>query len=62
MIIIDEADDISDELLKSLNKRVELCKNVPPCPKCNSNDIQLVQWVSKIEWRCRTCKERYGSK
>jgi hypothetical protein len=41
-------------------RRTELCRNVPPCPKCGSDQIQLVEWVNGVKWRCRSCKQTYG--
>ena len=41
-------------------RRKELSRNVPPCPKCGSDQIQLVEWIGGVKWRCRRCKHTYG--
>jgi NAD-dependent SIR2 family protein deacetylase len=36
-------------------RRKELSLNIPPCPKCGSDQIQLVEWIGAVKWRCRSC-------
>ena len=43
---------------KSADKRVEACKRTPLCDKCDSNQIQLVDWIERVEWKCRHCGHR----
>lgn len=60
--IYDETGDITKEQLDALmdrtNKRINMCKNAPKCPRCNTEQVQLVS-VEPVEWRCRECKHRW---
>lgn len=42
-------------------RRERLCENgPPPCPKCGEkHQIQLVNWISAIRWKCRMCKTEW---
>ena len=38
------------------DKRENACKNAKPCPKCGTNQVQIIGWFDKAQWRCRHCK------
>jgi hypothetical protein len=43
-------------------RRNGLSRNTPPCPHCGEREqIQLVEWIGAVEWRCRSCKHTYGA-
>lgn len=52
------SDDLFDDAFKISNKRIEAMKKTPLCDKCDSNQIQLVDWIEKVEWKCRHCGHR----
>jgi hypothetical protein len=29
------------------------------CPQCGTDQIQLIEWIEKIKWRCRHCKHKF---
>lgn len=44
---------------ETLAKRREmLCKKSPLCPDCDTDQVQLIEWIEgKVaEWKCRHCK------
>lgn len=60
-------DDVRDEIIEHAielsNRRVWLCKNAPICPKCNTKQIQLIQWTSvdkSADWKCRKCRHPFS--
>jgi len=36
--------------------RQELCKHAPTCPECKTDQVQLVEWIGEVKWKCRLCK------
>lgn len=38
------------------DRRERLCKNPPRCISCGHEQVQLLQWIRTVEWRCRICK------
>lgn len=52
----EETDDLLRTALELTDKRETACKLVKPCPKCGTNQVQLVNWIDDIEWKCRHCK------
>lgn len=52
-------DELPPDFITSMRKREALCKDAKPCPKCASKQVQLVEWVTAVLWRCRECKERW---
>jgi len=51
-----------DLMMELVNRRINLCKNSPSCPKCKENfQIQLVNWINPgpAKWKCRTCKHKF---
>ena len=41
------------------NKREEFCKNAKPCPKCNTDQVQIIGWFDNAHWKCRHCKHKW---
>lgn len=50
---------IIEASIKSSENREKLYKNAPVCPKCETNQVQLIDSNSPAEWRCRHCKTRF---
>lgn len=60
-----DAVTIHDPLLIPLllaQRREQLCKQTPPCPKCGEvHQIQLQDWLNKpAKWRCRPCGHKWS--
>jgi hypothetical protein len=47
------------DLLRAADRRDFLCRNVPRCPKCRSEQIQLIGRLKPAQWRCRICQHRF---
>ena len=45
--------------LSLTDKREEYCRNAKPCPACNTEQVQLVDWTNGAEWKCRHCKHEW---
>ncbi len=43
-----------------VDRRVALCKQRTPCPKCGTNQVQLVDWLGEAKWKCRHCSHRWS--
>ena len=43
------------------NRREMLCKKPPLCPDCQTDQVQLTEWIEGevAEWKCRHCKVRF---
>ncbi|WP_415913237.1 hypothetical protein [Neptuniibacter sp. QD37_11] len=54
-------DQVIDAAKASNQKRVTLCKNPPRCPECDTPQVQLVEWINPVEWKCRHCKHKWSS-
>lgn len=50
-----DAQDHAD-LMKVLDRRDFLCRNVPRCHRCDTNQVQLKHMDKPAEWKCRKCK------
>lgn len=48
-----------DFALSLANKRLKYCKDAKPCPKCGTDQVQLVSWINEVEWKCRYCKHEW---
>ena len=48
--------DSIEAALKIVDKRESLCKNAQPCPKCKTKQIQLIEHINQVIWKCRHCK------
>lgn len=41
-------------------RREMLCMNVPECPACGHEQVQLMVWTTTpAQWRCRICKFKF---
>lgn len=37
-----------------------LCNNAPVCPKCDSTQIQLIEYMDTVaKWKCRHCRTKF---
>lgn len=48
--------NIIKEVLETVTRREQLCKNSPKCTKCGTNQVQLLEWEEDPTWKCRHCK------
>ena len=48
-------DDWLNTAFALADKRESFCKNVKPCPKCGTDQVQLVEWMNDAKWKCREC-------
>ncbi|WKW88145.1 hypothetical protein pzkkv19_1 [Klebsiella phage pzk-kv19] len=47
-------------MLEMADRREAAAKQVVPCEKCNSMQVQLVDWRTNIlKMKCRTCKHKF---
>ena len=47
---------ILSNALMLVNRRIRLCSKAPVCPKCSTNQVQLINILLLAKWRCRMCK------
>ena len=46
--------------LEMADRRESAAKQVTPCPKCGSIQVQLTDWRTEtLKMKCRTCKNKY---
>ena len=62
--LINLADDYSpvnwDAVMTMVARREQASKNVPNCPECGTEQVQLVHWqTSNLRYKCRHCKHRF---
>ncbi|QAU03558.1 hypothetical protein [Escherichia phage AnYang] len=58
----DEYSDVVnwDAVTAMVARREQASKNVPNCPKCGTEQVQLVHWqTSNLCYKCRHCKHRF---
>ena len=49
-----------NDVLEMADRREAAAKQVVPCEKCNSMQVQLVDWRTNIlKMKCRTCKHKF---
>ncbi|AEN93764.1 conserved hypothetical protein [Escherichia phage Bp7] len=49
-----------DAVMAMVARREQASKNVPNCPKCGTEQVQLVQWRhNPLQYKCRHCKHRF---
>ena len=42
-----------------ITRKEYICRNVPKCFVCDSEQVQLLSQHEPALWRCRTCKHRF---
>lgn len=58
----DYSQDIPDwnAIIKIVERRERASKNVPNCPECGTEQVQLTYWRSSpLQYKCRHCKHRF---
>lgn len=58
----DYSQDIPDwnAIIKIVERREKASKNVPNCPMCGTEQVQLVQWRhNPLQYKCRQCKHKF---
>lgn len=58
----DYSQDIPDwnAIIKIVERREKASKNVPNCPMCGTEQVQLVQWRhNPLQYKCRMCKHKF---
>ncbi|XAO17363.1 thioredoxin [Escherichia phage FL33] len=49
-----------DSVMVMVERRERASKNVPNCPECGTEQVQLVHWqTSNLRYKCRHCKHRF---
>jgi len=49
-----------DAIMAMVKRRERASKNVPNCPECGTEQVQLVHWqTSNLRYKCRHCKHRF---
>ena len=50
-----------DEVMERVDRREFLCRHPPLCPKCNTPQVQLIDYMEKepAAWKCRCCKYKF---
>ncbi|AIZ02146.1 hypothetical protein VR20_088 [Escherichia phage vB_EcoM_VR20] len=47
-------------IIKIVERRERASKNVPNCPECGTEQVQLTYWRSSpLQYKCRHCKHRF---
>lgn len=49
-----------DAVIAMVRRREQASKNVPNCPECGTEQVQLVHWqTSNLRYKCRHCKHKF---
>lgn len=49
-----------DAVMAMVARREQASKNVPNCPECGTEQVQLVHWqTSNLRYKCRHCKHKF---
>ncbi|AND76027.1 hypothetical protein MX01_82 [Escherichia phage MX01] len=49
-----------DAVMAMVARREQSSKNVPNCPECGTEQVQLVHWqTSNLRYKCRHCKHKF---
>lgn len=49
-----------DSVMVMVERRERASKNVPNCPECGTEQVQLVHWqTNNLRYKCRHCKHRF---
>lgn len=66
IIMAGEEDDLDfkppawDAIMVMVERRERASKNVPNCPECGTEQVQLIHWQTSIlRYKCRHCKHRF---
>jgi ribosomal protein L37AE/L43A len=44
-------------MMEMVNRREQAAKSLTPCPKCETMQVQLVDWRrAQLKYKCRHCK------
>lgn len=55
-----DEDIIYDKMMELVNRREKACKLRPVCPKCQTEQVQIIDWyTAKVKFKCRHCKHRF---
>lgn len=47
-------------MMEMVDRRETACKQVKPCPKCNSIQVELTDWSTPtLKMKCRVCKYKF---
>jgi ribosomal protein L37AE/L43A len=44
---------------RSAIRRVRVCKHAPGCPKCHTQQVQIIDCRPLATWKCRHCKHTW---
>ena len=49
-----------EAMMEMVNRREAAAKQVTPCPKCDSIQVQLVNWQTpQLQMKCRICFHKF---
>lgn len=49
-----------DAVMAMVARREQASKDVPNCPECGTEQVQLVHWqTSNLRYKCRHCKHKF---
>lgn len=57
--MIEKDNDFLKDVFDLADKRDQSMVNVKHCPKCNTDQVQLINWDDGIECKCRHCKNKW---
>lgn len=52
-------DALAESVARDFERFDHLCRNVPSCEPCGSDQVQLMDRTAPASWRCRMCKHRF---
>ena len=55
-------EELIRDALRLADKREKACRSSPRCPVCAAEQVQLVDWISEIEWKCRHCGHKWNTR
>lgn len=47
------------EMEQLITRREWIWKNIPTCPCCAAEQVQLTDYHEPAQWKCRECKFRF---
>ena len=48
-----------DLAISFANRRMNLCRRAPACPRCGTKQVQLINPLALARWKCRHCKTKW---